>query len=224
MADKLMYFKYVCKNVAKRHGKTVTFMPKPLFGDNGSGMHTHQSIWKEASPSSRATGTAECPKLAMRYIGGILKHAPALAAITNPTTNSYKRLVPGFEAPGEPGILEPKPVGFHPDPHVLARRPRRSGSSAASPILLQSVHGLRRDADGRAGRGREQDRSGRAARQGHLRPDAGGTGGRPDVPGSLEEALDNLEADHEFLLKGDVFTQRRDRHLDRVQEVEEVVP
>ena len=98
-ADKMMMYKYIVKNVARRHGKTVTFMPKPIFGDNGSGMHTHQSIWKEGKPLFAGKEYAGVSQMCLHYIGGILKHAPALAAITNPTTNSYKRLTPGFEAP-----------------------------------------------------------------------------------------------------------------------------
>jgi glutamine synthetase len=99
MGDKLMMFKYIVKNVAKRHNKTVTFMPKPLFGDNGSGMHTHQSIWKDGKPLFAGKEYAGVSQMCLYYIGGVLKHAGALAAITNPTTNSYKRLTPGFEAP-----------------------------------------------------------------------------------------------------------------------------
>jgi glutamine synthetase len=98
-ADDLMLFKYIIKNVARQHGKTATFMPKPLFGDNGTGMHTHQSIWKDGKPLFAGSGYAGISDMALHYIGGILKHARALAALTNPTTNSYKRLVPGFEAP-----------------------------------------------------------------------------------------------------------------------------
>jgi len=98
-ADHLMTYKYCIKNVAKRHGKSVTFMPKPLFNDNGSGMHTHQSLWKEGQPLFWGDGYANLSKLALNYIGGLLKHAPAVLAFANPTTNSYKRLVPGFEAP-----------------------------------------------------------------------------------------------------------------------------
>src|SRR5205814_7553702 len=99
MADQFLWYKYICKNVARRHGKVVTFMPKPIFLDNGSGMHTHQSIWKGEKPLFAGNGYGGMSDLAMHYIGGILKHAPALAAFTNPGTNSYRRLVPGFEAP-----------------------------------------------------------------------------------------------------------------------------
>jgi glutamine synthetase len=99
MADSLKWYKYIVKNVAIRAGKTATFMPKPLFGDNGSGMHTHQSIWKGDKPLFAGDGYGGMSQMAMHYIAGILKHAPALAAFTNPTTNSYRRLVPGYEAP-----------------------------------------------------------------------------------------------------------------------------
>src|SRR5574339_251586 len=98
-ADTMMLYKYIIKNVAKRHGRTVTFMPKPIFGDNGSGMHVHQSIWKGEKPLFAGNEYGGMSEMAMHYIAGILKHAPALAALTNPTTNSYHRLVPGFEAP-----------------------------------------------------------------------------------------------------------------------------
>ena len=99
VADKLLQYKYVVKMVARRHNKTATFMPKPVFGDNGSGMHCHQSLWKGSKPLFAGSEYAGLSQMALYYIGGILKHAPALAALTSPTTNSYRRLVPGFEAP-----------------------------------------------------------------------------------------------------------------------------
>ena len=98
-ADKLMWYKYIVKNVARAHGKTATFMPKPMFGDNGTGMHTHQSIWKDGKPLMAGNGYAGFSEMGMHYIGGILKHARTICAFAAPTTNSYKRLVPGFEAP-----------------------------------------------------------------------------------------------------------------------------
>src|SRR5437667_198453 len=99
MGDSMQYYKYIIRNVARKHNKTVTFMPKPLFADNGSGMHTHMSLWKDGKPLFAGNGYAGLSEMALFFVGGILKHAPALTCFTHPTTNSYKRLVPGFEAP-----------------------------------------------------------------------------------------------------------------------------
>src|SRR4051794_41567371 len=100
MGDFMQYYKYIVRNVARRHNKSVTFMPKPLFGDNGSGMHTHMSLWKEGKPLFSGNGYAGLSEMALFFIGGILRRAPPPTCITHPTTNSYQRLVPGFLAPG----------------------------------------------------------------------------------------------------------------------------
>ena len=143
-----MLYKYVVRNVANQYGKTVTFMPKPLFGDNGSGMHTHQSLWKGGQPLFAGDGYAGLSQMALHYIGGLLKHARALSAIIAPTTNSYKRLVPGLRSAGEPGVLAAQPLGRRAAFRCTRRAPRRSASSSARPIRRQPVPGVRRDADG----------------------------------------------------------------------------
>ena len=153
MADQVMTYKYVVKNVARAAGKTATFMPKPLFGDNGSGMHTHQSLWKEATPlMADKSGYAGLSQLARCYIGGLLTHAPALLAFCAPTTNSYRRLVPGYEAPVNLVYSPAQPLGLHPHPDVLgvaqgeARRVPLPGPGG------EPVPRVLGDADGRAGR------------------------------------------------------------------------
>ena len=207
MADKMMMYKYVIKNVARRHGKTVTFMPKPLFGDNGSGMHTHQSIWKDGKPLFAGKEYAGVSQLCLWYIGGILKHAPALAAITNPTTNSYKRLTPGFEAPvnlayssrnRSAGIRIPMYV-----PNPKAKRievrfpdPATNPYYAFAAMLMAGLDGIENKID--PGHAMEKDLY-------DLEPHEAAK--LKTMPGSLEESLRNLEKDHAFLLKGNVFTQ-----------------
>jgi len=207
IADSLMWYKYILKNVARKHGKTVTLMPKPLFGDNGSGMHVHQSLWKGGQPLFPGNGYAGLSDLALWYIGGILKHAPALCAIVAPTTNSYKRLVPGYEAPvnlayssrnRSAAIRIPM---YSPSPkakRVEVRFPDCSsnGYLAFSAMLMAGLDGIQNKLD--PGQPLDKDIY-------ELGPEE--LKGVPSVPGSLDAALAALENDHEFLLKGDVFTQ-----------------
>ena len=172
-ADNMMMYKYVVRNVANQYGKTVTFMPKPLFGDNGSGMHTHQSIWKGGKPLFAGDGYAGLSQMALWYIGGLLKHARALSAIIAPTTNSYKRLVPGYEAPVNLAYSRRNRSAACRIPMYSAspkakRVEFRPPDPAANPYLAFAAM-LMAGLDGVA----QQDRSGRAARQGHLRSVAG---------------------------------------------------
>jgi glutamine synthetase len=206
-ADNLMLFKYIIKNVARRHNKTVTFMPKPLFEDNGSGMHTHQSIWKDGEPTFAGNGYAGLSETALYYIGGILKHAKALASLTNPTTNSYKRLVPGFEAPvnlaysarnRSAAVRIPM---YSPSPkskRVEVRFPDPSCNPylAFAAMLMAGIDGIENKID--PGEALDKDLY-------ELPPEE--LAKVPQIVGSLEEALDSLENDHEFLLKGNVFTE-----------------
>ena len=206
-ADKMMMYKYIVKNVARRHGKTVTFMPKPLFGDNGSGMHTHQSIWKDGKPLFAGKEYAGVSQLCLNYIGGILKHAPALAALTNPSTNSYKRLTPGFEAPvllayssrnRSAGIRIPM---YSPSPkakRIEVRFPDPSCNPylAFSAMLMAGLDGIENKIN--PGEPAEKDLY-------DLEPKEAAK--IRTMPGSLDEALNHLEKDHQFLLKGGVFTE-----------------
>jgi glutamine synthetase len=207
MADKMMMYKYIVKNVARRHGKTVTFMPKPLFGDNGSGMHTHQSIWKDGKPLFAGKEYAGVSQTCLHYIGGILKHAPALAAITNPTTNSYKRLTPGFEAPvllayssrnRSAGVRIPM---YSPSPkakriEVRFPDPACNPYLAFAAMLMAGLDGVENKINpGEPGEKDLYDLEPKEAAK--IRT----------MPGSLDEALSNLEKNHQFLLKGGVFTE-----------------
>jgi glutamine synthetase len=207
MADNLMWYKYIVKNVARKHGKTATFMPKPIFADNGSGMHTHQSIWKGEKPLFAGNGYAGMSEMAMHYIAGIIKHAPALAAFTNPTANSYHRLVPGFEAPinlayssrnRSAAIRIPM---YSPSPkakriEVRFPDPACNGYIAFSAMLMAGLDGV----ENRVGAGDPLDKDIYSLTPEELK---GVTG----MPASLEDALNNLKKDHAFLLKGDVFTE-----------------
>ncbi|MEI6261213.1 MAG: type I glutamate--ammonia ligase [Deltaproteobacteria bacterium] len=207
MADQLVWFKYVLKNVANRAGHTVTFMPKPLFGDNGSGMHTHVSIWKEGKPLFAGDQYAGVSQQALYAIGGILKHCKALCAFTNPTTNSYKRLVPGFEAPvnlayssrnRSAAIRIPMYSSSPKAKRIEFRTPDPScnGYLAFSAIFMAVIDGIQNKMDP----GDPLDKN-----IYDLPPEE--LANVPSAPGSLEESLAALKADHEFLLKGDVFTK-----------------
>lgn len=207
MGDHLMLFKYIVKNVAKRHGKTATFMPKPIFSDNGTGMHVHQSLWKKGEPMFAGNEYAGLSEMALHYIGGILKHARALCAICAPTTNSYKRLVPGFEAPvnmayssrnRSAAIRIPLYSASPKAKRVEVRFPDPScnGYMAFSAMLMAGLDGVQNKIDP----GDPLDKDIYA-----LSPEE--LADVPTAPGSLEEALRALEEDHEFLLKGDVFTR-----------------
>ena len=208
MGDKLLKYKYVVKNVARRHGKTATFMPKPIFQDNGSGMHVHQSIWKGDKNTFFEAGTyADLSKTALYYIGGLLKHAPALLALCNPTTNSYRRLVPGYEAPinliysqrnRSAAVRIPLYSRSEKSKRAECRFPDPScnGYLAFSAMLMAGLDGIQN----------------KLTPPGPLDKDLYDLPPEELVkiestPGSLPEVLDALEQDHEFLLKGDVFTR-----------------
>jgi glutamine synthetase len=206
MADKLQWYKYIIKNVARAAGKTVTFMPKPLFNDNGTGMHVHQSLWKDGNPLFAGEGYAGTSQMCLNYIGGILKHAPALCAFVAPTTNSYKRLVPGFEAPvnlayssrnRSAAVRIPMYSASPKAKRIEVRFPDPSSNPylAFSAMLMAGLDGIRNRID--PGEPLDQDIY-------ELSPAE--LSKVPSVPGSLDGALEALEADHEFLLQGDVFT------------------
>jgi glutamine synthetase len=207
MGDQLVWFKYVLKNVAYKHNHTVTFMPKPLFGDNGTGMHTHVSIWKDGSPLFAGDKYAGVSQMALYAIGGILKHCKALCAFTNPTTNSYKRLVPGFEAPvnlayssrnRSAAVRIPMYSSSPKAKRIEFRTPDPScnGYLAFSAILMAVLDGIENKIDP----GAPLDKN-----IYDLPPEE--LAEVESAPGSLEEALAALKEDSEFLLKGDVFTQ-----------------
>ena len=202
-----MLYKYIVKNTAWQNGKTVTFMPKPLFGDNGSGMHTHQSLWKDGNPLIYdESGYAGLSDTARHYIGGLLHHAPSLLAFTNPTVNSYKRLVPGYEAPINLVYSQRNRSACVRIPDH-GQQPEGQAAGVPLPRLLgQPVPGVRGHADGRPGRHQEQDRAAGTGRQGPLRAAAGRGREHPAGADSLSAVIDRLEADHEYLTEGGVFT------------------
>jgi len=207
MADKLMLFKYVVKNVALAHGKTATFMPKPIFEDNGSGMHVHQSLWRGGEPLFfDEAGYAGLSDLARWYIGGTLQHAPAVLAFAAPTTNSYKRLVPGYEAPVNLVYSQRNRSAAVRIP-LYSKSPRakriefRCPDPSANPYLAFSAM-LMAGLDGIANKIEPPDPVDRDLYD--LPPEE--LAEVPMVPGSLEQALDALEADQDFLKAGGVFT------------------
>jgi glutamine synthetase len=206
-ADDLLKFKYVIKNVAWAAGKTVTFMPKPLFGDNGSGMHCHQSLWKDGAPLFYdELGYGGLSDMARYYIGGLLHHAPSLLAFTNPTVNSYHRLVPGFEAPvnlvysqGNRSACIRIPItGTNPKAKRIEFRipdPSCNPYLAFSAMLMAGLDGIRNKIEPAAPVDKDLY---------ELPPDEAAA--IPQVPGSLGEVLDSLERDHDYLTEGGVFT------------------
>jgi glutamine synthetase len=205
-ADNIQLFKYVVKNTAHAHGKTVTFMPKPIYGDNGSGMHCHQSLWKDGEPLFAGNEYAGLSEMAKFYIGGLLKHAPALVAFAAPTTNSYKRLVPGFEAPvnlaysarNRSAAVRIPMFSNSPKAKRLEFRPPDPSCNpylTFAALLMAGLDGVQNRID--PGEPLDKDIY-------DLSPEE--LKDVPSLPGTLDDALKALEADHEFLLKGDVFS------------------
>lgn len=207
MADKLMRYKYIVRNVAKRFGKVATFMPKPIFGDNGSGMHVHMSLWKDGSPLFAGGEYAGLSTMALQYIAGLLEHAPALAAICNPTTNSYKRLVPGFEAPvnliysarNRSAAIRIPMYSQNPKAKRVEFRmpdPVCNPYLAFSALLLAGLDGIERGL-----------MPGEHTDENLYEMDAARLSKIKHAPATLGDALDALEADHTFLTKSGVFTE-----------------
>ena len=225
MADQYMWYKYIIKNVAKRNGKTVTLMPKPVFQDNGSGMHTHFSLWKGGKPLFAGNGYAGLSEMGLYACGGLLKHAPAILAFAAPTTNSYRRLVPGFEAPvnlvmsarnRSAGVRIPM---YSPNPKAKRLEfrcpdPTANGYLAWTAMLMAAIDGIQN----KTNPGEPLDRDIYEMTPEELAK-------YPKTPGSLAEAIDALEKDHKFLLAGDVFTSdvietwikwKREKELDEM--------
>jgi len=205
--DDVMKFKYIIKNVAWENGKTATFMPKPLFGDNGSGMHVHQSLWKDGKPLFFGDGYGDLSDVARWYIGGLLKHAPSLLAFTNPTVNSYHRLVPGYEAPvnlvysarNRSACIRIPITGSNPKAKRIEFRcpdPSSNPYLAFAAMLMAGLDGIQNKIEPPKPVDKDlYELEGEEA------------AAIPQVPGSLSEVLDNLEKDHEYLTRGGVFTK-----------------
>ncbi len=207
MADQFMWYKYIVKNVAVRHGKTVTFMPKPIFDDNGSGMHTHISFWNGDEPLFAGDGYAGLSEMALHAAGGLLKHAASILAFAAPTSNSYRRLVPGFEAPVNLALSARNRSAairipmYSPNPKAKRLEfrcpdPAANGYLAWSAMLMAALDGVQNKTDP----GEPLDRN-----TYEMTPEE--MEGIATVPGSLEASINALEADHDYLLQGDVFTE-----------------
>jgi glutamine synthetase len=208
MVDQMQMYKYILRNFARQNGKTITFMPKPLFMDNGSGMHVHQSLWKDSTPLFfDKSGYAMLSQTALYYIGGLLKHSPALLAFCAPTTNSYRRLVPGYEAPinlvhsqrNRSAACRIPMYSTNPKAKRIEYRcpdPSANAYLALAAMLMAGLDGIKK----RIQPGEPVDRD-----IYHLSPEEAAR--VKQVPGSLEEVLNALEQDHEFLLEGNVFTK-----------------
>jgi glutamine synthetase len=225
MADQLMWYKYIVRNIAKKNNKTACFMAKPVFQDNGSGMHTHFSLWKGGKPLFAGKGYAGLSDMALHAIGGILKHAPAILAFAAPTTNSYRRLVPGFEAPvnlaysarnRSAGVRIPM-YSSNPKAKRLEFRcpdPSCNGYLSFSAIMMAALDGI----EHKLHPGEPLDRDIYEMTREEL-------ASTPKTPGSLEEAIAALEKDHKFLTAGGVFTDdlieswitwKREKELDEM--------
>jgi len=225
MADQTITYRLIVKEVAAKNGVYATFMPKPLFGENGSGMHTHQSLWKGGKPLFAGDGYAGISQMALWYIGGLIKHGPALAAIIAPTTNSYKRLVPGFEAPvnlaysrrNRSAACRIPMYSASPKAKRVEFRPPDPSCNpymAFAAMMMAGLDGVENKID--PGQPLDKDIY-------DLGPEE--LARVPSMPGSLEDALNALEKDHSFLLKGDVFTEELlQTYIDykRTKEVEAV--
>lgn len=206
-ADKLQWFKYIVKNVARRHNKTATFMPKPIFGDNGSGQHVHMSLWKGGKNLFAGNQYAGLSETALFFVGGILKHAPSLCALTNPITNSYKRLVPGFEAPiklaysfkNRSAAVRIPNTGDSPSAKRIEFRTPDCGSNpylSFAALLLAGIDGVQNRIH--PGDPLDKDIYGLPPQE---------LAKVPSIPGTLDQALGNLKEKHDFLLKGEVFSK-----------------